>query len=34
MQRNIIGAGFELLQKDIDDMEIIDLPFRLGSWSL
>jgi hypothetical protein len=29
MQRNIIKAGFDLLQKDIKDMTIVDLPFRL-----
>jgi hypothetical protein len=28
-QRNIIEAGFDLLQKDIKDMTTMDLPFRL-----
>jgi hypothetical protein len=29
MQRDIIEAGFDLLQKDITDMTTVDLPFRL-----
>ena len=29
MQRNIIEAGFDLLQNNINDMTIVDLPFRL-----
>jgi len=28
-QRGIIEAGFDLLQRDISDMTIVDLPFRL-----
>ncbi|MBI5741631.1 MAG: hypothetical protein HZA16_13065 [Nitrospirae bacterium] len=34
MQRKIIEAGFELLQKDIHDMTITDLPFRLKKFGL
>jgi len=29
MQRDIIEAGFDLLQKDITGMTTVDLPFRL-----
>ena len=29
MQRKIIEAGFELLEKEIEQMTVIDLPFRL-----
>ncbi len=29
MQRKIIEAGFDLLQKNINDMTIVDLPFKL-----
>lgn len=29
MQRNIIEAGFELLESDIEQMTVMDLPFRL-----
>jgi hypothetical protein len=28
-QRGIIEAGFDLLQKDISDMTVIELPYRL-----
>jgi len=28
-QRGIIEAGFDLLEKNINDMTIIDLPFKL-----
>ena len=28
-QQGIIEAGFDLLQKNINDMTIIDLPFKL-----
>ena len=30
MQQDIINAGFDLLQRDIDDMTIVDLPFKLS----
>jgi len=29
MQGKIIEAGFDLLQKNIDDMTTVDLPFKL-----
>ncbi len=29
MQGKIIEAGFDLLQKNIDDMTIVNLPFKL-----
>jgi D-proline reductase (dithiol) PrdB len=29
-QKGIIEAGFDILQRDIRDMTIIDLPFRLN----
>ena len=29
MQRKIIEAGFELLEREIEQMTVIDLPFRL-----
>lgn len=33
-QRGIIEAGFELFKKDINDMTVIDLPFRLKRFGL
>ncbi len=33
-QRQIIMAGFDLLQKDIHDMTIMDLPFKLKKLGL
>ncbi len=30
-QRGIIEAGFDLLQKNIKEMTIVDLPFKLSS---
>ena len=33
-QKNIIEAGFDLLQKNITDMTIIDLPFRLKKFGI
>ena len=33
-QRGIIEAGFDLLQKDIKAMTIVDLPYRLKKYSL
>ena len=30
MQQDIINAGFELLQRDISNMTIVDLPFKLS----
>jgi len=33
-QRKIIEAGFDLLQKSITDMTIIDLPFRLKKFGI
>jgi len=33
-QRKIIEAGFKLLQKDIHDMMIVDLPLRLKKFGL
>lgn len=34
MQRNIIKAGFDLLQRDINDMTIVDLPFKLRKFGI
>ena len=34
MQQDIIEAGFDLLQKDINDMTIVDLPFRLKKFGI
>lgn len=34
MQKNIIEAGFNLLQKDIKDMTIVDLPFKLKKFKI
>lgn len=34
MQRDIIEAGFDLLQKNINDMTTVDLPFRLKKFSI
>ena len=33
-QKKIIEAGFDLLQKNITDMTIIDLPFRLKKFGI
>jgi len=33
-QRSIIEAGFDLLEKNISDMTIVDLPFRLKKFGL
>ena len=33
-QRGIIEAGFDLLQKNIKDMTIVDLPFRLKKFGI
>jgi len=33
-QRNIIEAGFDLLQRSINDMTIVDLPFRLKKFGI
>jgi hypothetical protein len=33
-QKGIIEAGFDLLQKDIDDMTIIDLPYKLKKFGI
>jgi len=30
-QKGIIEAGFDLLQKNINDMTILDLPFKLNN---
>jgi hypothetical protein len=29
MQRDIIDAGFAVLERDVSDMTIVDLPFKL-----
>jgi hypothetical protein len=34
MQRDIIEAGFKLLQENITDMTTVDLPFRLKKFGL
>jgi len=34
MQRDIIDAGFELLQRDINGMTTVDLPFRLKKFGI
>jgi hypothetical protein len=34
MQRNIIEAGFKLLQENIGDMKTIELPFRLKKFGI
>jgi hypothetical protein len=34
MQRNIIEAVFDLLEKDIRVMTIVDLPFRLKKYRI
>jgi len=33
-QRDIIEAGFDLLEKNISDITILDLPFRLKKFGL
>jgi hypothetical protein len=33
-QKGIIEAGFDLLQKDIDDMTVIDLPYKLKKFGI
>ena len=33
-QQGIIEAGFDLLQKDISDMTVLDLPYKLNKLSL
>jgi hypothetical protein len=33
-QKGIIEAGFALLQKNITDMTIVDLPFKLKKFGL
>ena len=34
MQKQIIEAGFDLLSKEISDMKIVDLPFKLKKFGL
>ena len=34
MQRDIIEAGFDLLQRNINDMTTVDLPFRLKKFGI
>ncbi|MBI5664335.1 MAG: hypothetical protein HZC49_04500 [Nitrospirae bacterium] len=34
MQRNIIEAGFSLLQKKIVDMTILDVPYKSNKFSI
>jgi len=33
-QRGIIEAGFDLLQRDINDMTTVELPFRLKKFGI
>ena len=33
-QKGIIEAGFDLLKKDIHDMTIVDLPFKLHKFGI
>ncbi len=33
-QKGIIEDGFDLLQKDISEMTIMDLPYKLGKFEI